>query len=328
MAILESTVADFGLRPEACFGLELIPHSHARAPAEVDLGEIRRTGWQLVASDSLERAWPAREAQRLVEFRFLDGRSMMTVDYEPLRGYRVWAPGFGSHVVSPHGKLIRSALPGYPGRRWQRLFCAQVLPLAATLQGLELFHASAVLVDGRVVAFGAPSGTGKSSIAAHLVAGGGELVTDDVLAMEARGDTVVAHRGPGFLNLDTAELRGLSRGERARLGLRIGGGPKMWLAPVTVDRPLPLAAICFLERRRASALELVEDEPPRPGALLAGSAIPYVRSAARLTTHLEMCARIAASCRTFQVVLPEGTPARDSARVLRTRLARALEADS
>ncbi len=108
-----------------------------------------------------------------------------------------------------------------------RLLFAQVLPLAATLQGLELLHASAVVLDGRTIAFSAPAGTGKTSVAAHLVAGGASLLTDDVLALELSNDGLVAHSGAPVLAVADAELKAMTGDGRARLGVAIGRSDKV-----------------------------------------------------------------------------------------------------
>jgi hypothetical protein len=63
-------------------------------------------------------------------------------------------------------------------------------------------HASAIGFDGGVVAILAPSGTGKSSLAAHLLGRGYHLVTDDVLAVTrdpALG--AIGYPGPAWLRL-------------------------------------------------------------------------------------------------------------------------------
>ena len=87
--------------------------------------------------------------------------------------------------------MIRSALEDREHSRWQRLMFAQALPLAATLQGLALLHASAAEIDGRAFGFIASSGAGKSSLVVHLVATGDtRLLTDDVLALESSGEAL------------------------------------------------------------------------------------------------------------------------------------------
>lgn len=59
----------------------------------------------------------------------------------------------------------------------------QVMPLSWKLRGGEALHASAVAIDGRVCAFFGPTGAGKSTLAASLVAAGYPLVCDDCLAL-------------------------------------------------------------------------------------------------------------------------------------------------
>ena len=126
-----------------------------------------------------------RGRSRVLERRRKDGTLVMAVDHDPdarLSGRR-------ATQRAPPGRAgrasILSAFPTVAPWRWQRLLFAQVLPLAATLQGLELLHASAVELEGQALGFVAPSGTGKTSVAAHVVAAAWNLLTDDVLAVEA-----------------------------------------------------------------------------------------------------------------------------------------------
>src|SRR5207342_3502002 len=127
------------------------------------------------------------------------------------------APGFGTHLVANDGSLIRSSLPE-KGEVWQRLFFAQALPLAAALNGLALFHASAVVLDEQAYAFVGLSGSGKTSIAAQLVARGAQMLTDDVLALELADGEVSAFAGPARISIERSELDSLDRDGRQRLG--------------------------------------------------------------------------------------------------------------
>lgn len=261
----------------------------------------------------LERRWRAAEPEVAVDFRFPDGRPMMRVDRDERLGYRVFAPRFGRYLVAADGGSVVCALPELAPWRWQRLLYAQVLPLAAALQGLDPLHASAVALDGRVAAFVAASGTGKTSVAAHLVALGADLVTDDVLAVEAR-ERVVAHPGPPALALAGRELRAMGAAGRARLGPRVGRAEKTHFAPPVVGGPLPLAGIYFLRREPAAPeLRLDPFESPPTRLLLGGSFVSHVRSPERLLVHLETCARLARAVPTFDVAVPSGASARDVA---------------
>ena len=80
--------------------------------------------------------------------------------------------------------------------RWPWFVLNQVVGFAATLQGLEVLHASAVAIDGRAIAITAPSGVGKSTLATALMRLGARPVTDDVLAVEGDGTRLMSHPGP------------------------------------------------------------------------------------------------------------------------------------
>ena len=186
----------------------------------------------------------------------------MTVDYDEECGYLIYAPWYGRYLVSPDGRSVLSAMPNVPLWRWQIVLYAQALPLAATLQGLELLHASAVLVDGKLIAFSAPSGTGKTSTAAHLVAGGATLLTDDVLAIECAGDRILGYPGAPLTKVAQGELATMPATAHSRLGTRIGRNDKiLLLAPVPAE-PSALDGVYFLQRsNRFRRLSITRLEP-------------------------------------------------------------------
>jgi hypothetical protein len=209
--------------------------------------------------------------------------------------------------------VILSALPRLADWRWQRLMYAQVLPLAAALQGLEVFHASAVGLAGQAIGFIASSGTGKSSIAAHLVARGATLITDDVLALEPSDEVVLAHPGAGAASIDQSELDSLAPTRRARLGPEIGRSDKVHVAPSIERQPLPLAAVYYLERGSRDELRIAETSPPDPRLLLASGFLWYLRTPDYLAKHLETCALVAESVRMFRLSIPAGVLASGAA---------------
>lgn len=290
----------FGLALE---GETAIPNVGAR-----DGSEPGRIWIEHVAASTLDRSWPDGAAEVLVDRRFPDGTAMLRIERHSQAGYRIWAPGYGRYVVSPAGDAIRVALPRRTWR-WQRLFFAQVLPLAAALQGLEPFHASAVVLDGHGVALVASSGTGKTSVAAHLVARGASLLTDDVLALEPTSTAVVAHPGPRLMNLAETELAAVEAGRRRRLGPLLGRSEKLHLAAPTLERSVRLRLVYFLRRGpRADACRIAE-APAAAQLLLAAGFLTYVRSRERLLTHLDACARISELSRVFRIDVPPSVAA-------------------
>ena len=262
----------------------------------------------------LERGWHEQEAEQSVELRLADGRLFMSISRQPELGYRIWAPRHGRHIVSSDGSEIRSVLPRRAPLAWQRLFFAQTLPLAAALRGLEPLHASAVGLRGRAVAFTAASGTGKSSLAAHLVATGATFLTDDVLALESVADDVIAHAGPARAGVSSHELRSLTPAGRRRLGRRVGAADKAYLEPVQGAAALPLAILYRVSRgTRFSELRVHEQVPPQPRAILASSFLRYLSTRERLLNQFAICERITSSVRLFDLEIPSTTSAQAAA---------------
>lgn len=131
-----------------------------------------------------------------------------------------------------------------------RLFLlGSVFGLLCHQRGLLPLHASAVRIDGRVVAFSGPSGVGKSTLAAAMAARGHKLVADDVLVIDP-----AAAEGPAVRPLAT-HLR-LWRSALEALG-HAGAGLEQahaqidkYVLPVQSDAtfaPLPLGTVIHLE---------------------------------------------------------------------------------
>ena len=320
MAVAE-TAASVSSRPAGgafrgrAFGLDVqstydIPGLRKTNPAS----SARRTVCYDVPLAELERGWHEREAEPSVDLRFADGRLFMSISRHPQLGYRIWAPRHGRHIVSRDGSEIRSVLPRRASLGWQRLFFAQTLPLAATLQGLEPLHASAVGLRGRAVAFTAASGTGKSSVAAHLVAAGATLLTDDVLALESVGEDVVAHPGPARAGVSSHELRSMTSAGRGRFGRRIGTADKVYLEPAQAAVALPLASLYRISRgRRFVKLDVHEQIPPQPRAVLASSFLRHLRTKERLLNQFAICERVTSSVRLFDLEIPDSASAQAAA---------------
>ena len=211
----------------------------------------------------VDRLWREARPRTLLERRLIDGRIGLSVQTDEDVGFRVWAPRHGCYVVSPDGRRILGAPPGGAAWRWERLVLAQVLPLAAVLRGLDVFHASAVELTGRAIAFLGRSGAGKTTLASRIVARGAGLVTDDVLAVDVAGATVRAHRGGAVARIDPRELRTLPPRERQTLGpVRVRGEEKCHLMPTLAPARLPLALTYHLVRpARAPGVRIVPVQP-------------------------------------------------------------------
>ncbi len=72
-------------------------------------------------------------------------------------------------------------------------------------KGVPTLHASAVVVDGRAVAFASGNGGGKTSVAAELMRAGYELLTDDILPLELTDGRVFGRSGYPQMRMWPAE---------------------------------------------------------------------------------------------------------------------------
>ena len=129
-----------------------------------------------------------------------------------------------------------------------------VLAFSLRLRGVTCLHASAVSSDRGAIALVGPSGAGKSTAAAALGGRGHAIASDDLLALETRADTILAHSGCPRLRLwpDSVALLFGTRGALPRLTPNwdkrylnlLDGGYRY------EPRSLPLAAVYLLDARR------------------------------------------------------------------------------
>lgn len=258
----------------------------------------------------LPAAWSAARYTRTREV--LDGKQLLlSVDYDADRGYLIHVTGFGAALISPDG-LDVSCAPEPGTDDWQSMLVGQVLPLVATVRGLEVFHAAGIVRRGSAYMLCAAQGVGKTSLAAHLVAAGANLLSDDVVALD---DELVAHPGAAVLYVRDPELQHLGPGPVP--GLRRVGTARS-RAVFAVEHPgtaHPLGGIYFLER--AGGGQAIERVPqPSPITLLGSTFNLSVRTPARLAHHLELCGRLAEGVPMFRVRITPGHGAADLARAL------------
>lgn len=272
------------------------------SPRECSSG--RATLIEDVTAAELAAAW-ADAADRIFEPTFVDGNTHFTVDHASER-YRLWFDGYGRYLVSNDGTRIGCDPDEVPPSRRARFLFAQAIPLAAVLQGYELFHASAVAGEAGVAAFAGTSGAGKTSLASRLVARGARLVTDDVLAIESTSSCVLAHPGPAFMALPPAD-QALFESADGRLGEVIGESDKTHVSPATAPDPLPLKAIFYL--MPGSVFELRELEGTDPRHVLASAFAPYLTTSDRLGRQLETAYQTVATVQQLVLQIPrEGHP--------------------
>jgi hypothetical protein len=234
-------------------------------------------------------------AERLQEWHYPDGTLGLTIDRDE-RGYRFYLYGAGVFVLAADGS--RAVLHLDPEREeawdWRRYLIGQVLPFAALLHGLEVFHASGVEIAGGAVLLAGGSGLGKSTLALNMHLGGTGFLADDSVAIEPTAAQLLAYPA-----VATAKVR---EGARALLREDTGG---LLREVVVADEhetryrveptpgPLPLRAVCVLELGEEPGTLAAEEGKADPWELLGATFNEVVRDPARLQGQLDLCGRIA-----------------------------------
>ncbi|MFP5288845.1 MAG: hypothetical protein ACLGI9_24120, partial [Thermoanaerobaculia bacterium] len=178
------------------------------------LGEGRGAPDLTFTLDASPPPLPPGEGRRLYSSPWRDeaGESVAHLDRFP--GSEVLRfPGTAAFHLRPG--QIRAHLLDPGGRDLMELrLLGPVLSYWLERLGILALHASAVRIGSGAVGFLAPSGAGKSSLAAALLQAGAPLLTDDVLPVEEANGTFLAR--PGFpqvrLEPDTAGRLGPTAG--------------------------------------------------------------------------------------------------------------------
>lgn len=285
----------FGLDVRSNISLPMLKHSSARATG-------RTLELSAIDVDGVEAEWPPG-ARTICSRLDPEGAECFGIEASPMAGYRIWGQNRGSCLLSTHGRRLRCAIDGCAPTRWERFLVGQVLPFAALLSGLEIFHASAVVLGGRAIAFVGPSGAGKTSVALEAVRHGAQFLADDVLALEAGAHELMAHPGAPLAGVDRGEADRLARARRALPSEVLSADSRELLVRVNgSDAPAPLGAVFFLDRRASGSGGPRFEAEPDARMLLASTFNLVLDTPHRMRGLLDVCAA-AARRRVERVVL-------------------------
>jgi hypothetical protein len=302
------------------FGLDV----HSEVPLSfLEGSSTQPTGRTLEAmvepADARSLDWP-QSTELVWEDHQPDGSLIYRIEAHPETGYLISGPDYGANLLSPDGRQLRCAPEGVPDHAWQRLLIAQVLPFAALLHGLEVFHASAVVRDGQAIAFVGPSRAGKTSLAVELCHRGASFLADDVLALESRSGNLMAHPGAPVAGVDHAEdeRRHDLGGDAHEQLLAVNARERIVRMPGAAE-PSPLAALFFLDRR-TSGPRHPRFAPAADAQLLLAATFNFVLATPeRLRGLLEVCA-LAARLRVERILIGPTTDASELGAAVEQRL--------
>ena len=131
-------------------------------------------------------------------------------------------------------------------------------PVASFLRwqrGLASLHASAVVVDGRVMVIGGQSGAGKSTTTAALALRGYPLFSDDVLGWRSSGGQLLACPGPVRVKLWPDSLAAFDLNPESLPRVRTDLNKRLLQLPEAAnDTELPLGAVYLLSTEMDASL--------------------------------------------------------------------------
>lgn len=285
------------------FGLELELDFPAPGLPPLARGAAAETSVSLASPQAISDRWRASAPEVLLDERFEpDGPPARSIEYDPQLGHRLHARHFGTALIEPGAAHVLCSPPDVDPWSWQRFLIGRVLPWASVLRGHECFHASAVAVDGRVVAISGQTGAGKTTLATEMMMRGLPLVSDDVLAIDSSHDGPVAHPGAAIVALrEDAHTRIVERIEG--IGTVLGESGKIYLAADRVESALPLGAFYLLERSDVDSPRVIASAEPRQ--LLASTFVSAIATPSRLVRLLDVAAAMASAQLVRRVLVPE-----------------------
>jgi hypothetical protein len=173
-----------------------------------------------------------------------------------------WWEGVGRFRVTDGRAIVADPAPGADRREILSLILGPFIAIIMHQRGRLVLHASAVEIDGGVIAFIADSGVGKSTTAAAFMAAGYPVVSDDLLpvSLDVEGAPRV-HAGSPQIKLWPEAIEAIGHDPEG-LPRVIGPRDKRVLGVderFTASLALPLRAIYVL--RAADELAIIDLAP-------------------------------------------------------------------
>ena len=150
-----------------------------------------------------EQTAPSAQAPRPLEpfdrWLSLEGDDA-SLFYRESDKYVVRFPDRADFIISLNRQTVTcTPSPGIPDDEIEVLYFNQIIPLVMGCNGEFVLHASAVVVDGRAIAFLGPTRRGKSTLAAAFAKAGHAFLTDDGLILDRDDeDYLVRPRAPSL----------------------------------------------------------------------------------------------------------------------------------
>lgn len=190
--------------------------------------------------------------------QWLSGDTVMSSFHRTDAGYLVRFPDLADFEISADAEAVACRpAPRVDDATCAHLFLNQVLPLVLSKRGKLVFHGSVVEIGGGAASFLAPSGMGKSTLAAGFAVAGHRFLGDDGFVVERRRGGFAALPSHPSIRLWSDSEAAVLGGEWARAPavpctdknrLLEGGGGRF--CPL----PLPMRVAYFLGKPTRTAI--------------------------------------------------------------------------
>ena len=212
--------------------------------------------------------------------------------------YLRW-PGRMEFLIGPDGrKILAHALHSDAGETLQALFFGGVLSFALLKLGIEQLHATAIVVQDRVIAFLGETGYGKSTLAAAFVQHGYPLLTDDLLVIYEKDNSFFARPGLPRLKLFADSAKAV-RSDVFGLGSTVNRVNGKQVTQLSTDRFYEMdARLHALYTLNPGGAAIKIEKLPQREAFVEICKAAFngeVAEAGRLREHFSMASRMASS---------------------------------
>lgn len=248
------------------------------------------------------------DAEPYARWRNPDGHVAVEF-YRSSDGFTVRFLGRADFVVTRGlGSVFVRPTPATPKPTVSELYHNQVLPLILSQQGALIIHASAVAGPGGVLGFVAPTGRGKSTLAAAFARAGIAFLSDDGLSLVREAGSYMATPNRPSLRLWQDSEAVLLAGQaqpRSEKSL-VQAGPSL---PFHASAA-PLAALYLLGSGEATVPTIKPLEPQQAiPELINHCFLLDVTDTRRLRTQFEQVVRLGEQVACFSLDYPRDYPA-------------------
>jgi hypothetical protein len=170
--------------------------------------------------------------------------------------FGVGYPDIARFAVTNGDQITVDAAAGADESAIRLFLLGPIFALLLHQRGLLVLHASAVNIDGQVVAFAAEKGEGKSTLAAGMHARGHAMFTDDLLPIDVTSKQLLV--APAYPQLKLYPEAAAQLNDSPELLERVHPGFEKRAQPAKRDfptSPLPLARIFILETGAGERIE-------------------------------------------------------------------------